>query len=62
MGNKKQVDTINKRYGSQFWSDQGAIGGKIGGARPFRDVELARLAQRKSVESRLKKKAERENN
>jgi hypothetical protein len=60
MGNKKQVQTIRKVYGKKFFEEQGRIGGRIGGARPFKDPDIARLAQKKSVETRLRKKRERE--
>lgn len=53
MGSKKQVETINKKYGKDFWREKGSQGGKIGGARPFKDPQIARLAQRKSVAARI---------
>lgn len=59
-----QAETIRERYGTaddpnKFWREQGAKGGAKAGGRPFKDPEIAREAQRKSVESRrLRKEAE----
>ena len=53
MGSKKQVETINAKYGAKFWAEKGSQGGKLGGARPFKDPQIARLAQRKSVAARI---------
>jgi len=56
MGTNKQVETINERYGKEFWSEQGKKGGKLGGKRQFKDPEVARAAQLKSAEARHRNK------
>ena len=53
MGNKKQVRTINRRYGKAWWSDQAGKPHRRGNS--FDDPEVRRKAKETREQNKLRR-------
>ena len=60
VNGKKTAKTIKKKFGDNFYSDISKRRKTFSGGKGFIDKSMAKEAQRRSVESRMRNKALRE--